>query len=485
MPVQSSANVAKVGTNRLVQLLGQWSEGSGPLYQQLSDQIVELINDGSLRAGEQLPPERALALGLSVSRGTVVRAYEQLANVEVVSRVQGRGTTIAGRAMSAGSNSVEFVGERLWATERTAIDLLKAIPPMLPAVAELVTNIDMAPHAADLEGAEPLGWWSLRESIAALHTRQGLATTPHQILVTSGAQQAISVLAAAMVHPGDVVLGEEDTWPGLIDVVRHLGARYEPVRLDHDGIIIGDLEAKIDRFRPGLLAFNPQHQNPTGSRLPRDRVEAIAALARRHRIPTLEDRVAADLGFDGRHLPAFDEFDTGGYGVIAGSICKVAWPGLRLGWLRADAQVINRLRSHKAVADMFTPALSQLVGLKVLDSYESIVGDRVAQLREAADFVVETLRSKFSDWQFVPPRGGLSVWVTLPDQASASAFAQHASRHGVLIGSGSQFCSSNADCPTIRIPFTEPLDTLAEGLDRLCEAWRTFDRQQSIASAMP
>lgn len=466
-----------MGANRLVQLLGQWSIGDGPLYVQLANRLVAIIEDGSLRADDLLPPERTIAESLAVSRGTVVRALDLLGSNGTVWRVQGSGTRVAGRLLAPGKLTDEFVGERLFAGESAAIDLLKAIPVMLPEVADLVAGIDLSSHASDLNGSEPLGWWSLRECVADLHARQGLPTSPHQILVTSGAQQAISLVVAGMTRPADVVLGEENTWPGLVDAIRSVGGRFEPVRLDHEGLIIDDLEAKIDRFRPSLMAFNPQHQNPTGSRLPSDRVAAVAELARKHRIPVLEDRVAADLGFDRRHLPAIDEYDTGGYGVIAGSICKVVWPGLRLGWIRADAQVINRLRSHKAVADMFTPAISQALGLAVLRRYEPLVEQRLLQLRSAADFTIDTLRTEFEDWTFVEPRGGMSVWVTLPQQVSATAFVQHAGRHGVLIASGREFSSQDADCSNIRIPFTAPGAQLAAGLSRLAEAWRTFDRQ--------
>lgn len=487
MTMISSARSAKVGTNRLVHLLGQWSTGDGPLYRQLADAIHAVIADGSLRATESLPPERVLADTLSVSRGTIVRAYDQLASEGVVSRIQGSGTSVAGRSLvgSSADGSVDaFVGERLWMAEGASVDLLKAIPTMLPEVAALVSEMDLSAHTADLDGAEPLGWWVLRKRIADLHTRQGLPTTPHQILVTSGAQQAISVVVSAMVRAGDVVLGEDHTWPGLIDAIQHVGARYEPVRLDGDGIIIDDLESKIDRFRPALIVLNPQHQNPTGSRLAPERVAAVAALARRHRIPTLEDRVAADLGFDRRHLPAIDEHDTGGYGLLAGSVCKVVWPGLRLGWLRADAQVVNRLRSHKAVADMFTPAISQLLGLAVVERYDDLVEQRLGQLRPAADLVLDTLRTELVEWTHAPVRGGLSVWARMPEHASSSAFVQHAARHGLLIASGRQFSSIDADCPNIRIPFTTHPAALAEGMRRLVEAWRTFDRRPVAATAV-
>jgi DNA-binding transcriptional MocR family regulator len=477
MVTVSSTNSPKVGSNRLVQLLGQWSNGDGPLYRQLAARIGDLIADGSLRASDQLPPERSLATALVVSRGTVVRAFDQLASEGRVVRVQGSGTTVAGRPLEVGPRSGEFVGERLWRSEGSAVDLLMAIPTLLPEVAELVTSIDLTEHVADLDGAEPLGWWKLRERIAELHTRQGLPTTPHQILVTSGAQQAIALVVMSMIRPGDVVLGEDATWPGLVDVVQHAGGRFELIRLDADGIVVGDLEAKIDRFRPSLVAINPQYQNPTGTRLPPERVAAVAALALRHRTPLLEDRVAADLGFDHRHRPAIDEYDTGGYGITAGSICKIAWPGLRLGWLRADAQVINRLRPHKAVADMFTPALSQALGLAVLERYDALVRARVEQLRPGFELVVDRLRTDMSDWSFVAPRGGLSVWATAPDQVSASAFARHAGQHGVLVASGRQFSPVGADCPSIRIPFTAPVAVLAEGMRRLADAWQTFDRR--------
>ncbi len=473
MEHETRAKAPKLGANRVVQLLGQWSNGSGALYRQLAGSLTELIEDGSIRTGDRLPPERTLASSLDVSRGTVVKAFELLEQEGRVDRVQGRGTTVNGSRVSTAQHD-GFVGERLWMADGGALDLAKAIPRLLPGTAALVNQIDLTAHASDLDGGEPLGWWRLRERIAELHTSQGLQTSPHQIMVTSGAQQAIALVINSSVQPGDVVLGEDDTWPGLIDSVRQRGARFEPIKMDHDGIIIADLEAKADRFRPALIALNPQHQNPTGSRLPVDRVRAVAALASRSRVPVIEDRVAADLGFDRRHLPAIDEFDTGGYGITVGSICKVAWPGLRLGWMRADAQVINRIRSHKATLDMFTPALSQLLAIEVIERYDEFVAERLVDLQGSAEVVIERLQKDFPDWSFLPPRGGYSVWATLPGHVSADAFVQAAGLQGVLVVSGRAFCPNNADCSNIRIPYTAPPEVLDKALDRLAETWKTF-----------
>jgi DNA-binding transcriptional MocR family regulator len=193
-------------------------------------------------------------------------------------------------------------------------------------------------------------------------------------------------------------------------------------------------------------------------------------------VPVLEDRVAADLGFDRRHLPAIDEYDTGGYGLVAGSLCKVAWPGLRLGWLRADAQIINRMRSHKAVADMFTPALSQMLGLEIVERYDEFVTARLEQLRPSVDLVVDVLERELPEWSFPSVRGGLSIWARLPEDTSGSAFVHHATRHGVSVASGREFCPNDTDCANIRIPYTAAPDVLAAGMRRLANAWRTFDR---------
>ena len=463
----------------MVQLLGQWSSGSEAIYRQLAHSVATLIDDGSLRTGDRLPAERSLAEALSVSRGTVVKAFDVLESDDKVTRIQGSGTVVNGqRVLNAAHDS--FVGERLWMAEGGALDLMKAIPRLLPGTAELVDRIDLRPYATDLNGSEPLGWWRLRELIAELHTSQGMQTSPHQIMVTSGAQQAIVLVVNSMVQPGDVVLGEDDTWPGLIDAVRHRGARFEPVKMDGDGIIIADLEAKVDRFRPALIVLNPQQQNPTGTRLPLDRVRAVAAVALRYRVPVLEDRVAADLAFDGKHLPAIGEFDTGGYGITVGSICKVAWPGLRLGWMRADAQVINRFRSHKAMSDMFTPALSQLLGIEIIERYDEFVAERLVDLQASAEVVVRRLQEDFPDWSFLPPRGGYSIWVSLPGDVSADAFVQAAGVQGVLVASGRAFCPSDADCSNIRIPFTAPPEVLEAALDRLAETWRMFSAQRLV-----
>jgi DNA-binding transcriptional MocR family regulator len=300
-------------------------------------------------------------------------------------------------------------------------------------------------------------------------------------MVTSGAQQAISLALQAFVHPGDVVLGEEFTWPGLIDGVHHLGARFQSVRMDEHGLDIEDLEAKVARFRPALITLNPQHHNPTCTRLPPERVASIARIAREYRVPVSEDRVAASIAFDHRQLPEIATYETHGHAVTIDSVCKIAWPGLRLGWVRADPQIINLLRPYKAVNDMFSSALSQAAAVSVLDRFDAVTSARIEQLNRRCDLVVDLLRRDLADWSFVRPRGGLSIWVTLPEGTSADAFVQHAGRAGVLVASARQFGTADADSRHLRVPFTAADDVLEAGLHRLARAWGTFDQTTSPA----
>lgn len=483
MMSQSSATPRKLDASELATLLGNWSDGAGPLYGRLADRVASLVVDGTLRAGDRLTPERPLANALAVSRGTVVKAFDRLTADGALSRVQGSGTTVNGNHVAAGRADA-FVGDRLWSDATSSVDLLKAIPTVTQRVLDAVAATRLSDFTADLDSAEPLGWWPLRERIAALYSRYGVTTTPHQIMVTSGAQQGIALAVHALLHPGDVVLSEAYTWPGLIDAVQHVGARIEPVAMDADGIDVDDLERKVVRFRPALVSLNPQHQNPTGTRLSADRVAEVARIAREHRVTVVEDRVAADLAFDGRRLPFIDAHDTGGHGISVGSVCKVAWPGLRLGWMRADPQVVNRLRPHKAVHDMFSSSLGQAAATTILDDYDEFVKARVDELRSRADVVVDALRHEFPDWRFVPPRGGMCVWVALPAGVSSDAFVQHAARFGVQVGSCAQFSASQADTGHLRIPFTSPEDVLAEGMRRLADAWRCFDQAHATPAVI-
>ncbi|MEM9036901.1 MAG: PLP-dependent aminotransferase family protein [Actinomycetota bacterium] len=453
--------------------LGVWSTDDGPLYRLLAAAIEQLIELGALRDGTRLPPERSLAGALSVSRGTVVAAYDELRSAGRVDRVQGSGTTVRSEPERFDPINHTRFGDALRDKPPTSIDLLMAVPRVLPRVVELLGDIDWAAHTSSLDDAEPAGIHPLRARIADRMTADGLATRPEEVLVTAGAQQGIDLVAQVLIRPGDAVLVEEVTWPGLSDTVRRLGGKPHGVTLDEDGLVPEALEAACDRLRPSVIGLNPHHQNPTGTRMPPHRRRRIAQIAADYGVTVIEDRVTSWLAFDGVIPPPLAVHQPTAPHVTIDSINKTAWPGFRLGWVRADAALISELRGARAATDLFTAIPSQLAALRVLDELDDIAAERARQLEDAATVLLTGLAERLPDWEVQAPKGGLVLWVRLPG-VSATAFAQFANRYGVAVGTGREFSSSTIDDEHVRLPFTGPIPELREAVDRLAAAWAAF-----------
>lgn len=454
-------------------MIGLWDRGDGPLYRQLAEAIGALIDAGRLVDAERLPPERVLGAELSISRGTVVSAYALLAERGQVERVQGRGTSVVGQT-GWSDEPVERIGDPLYQSTPRSIDLLLAVPRILERVLDLVGSVNPAAHSSILDDFDPAGNAQLRSRIAELMTADGLTTRSEQVLVSGGAQQGIFLCTMALVEPGDVVLCEEVSWPGLVDSVHRFGGRTYPVPMDEHGIDVDQVRQAVERLRPSMIAVNPHNHNPTSTRLSEARRIALAKIADDYSVPIVEDRVLARLSYDGQTPPplAVHAEKRPGLCITIDSITKVAWPGLRLGWVRADSPFIDRLRSIRATIDLYTPIPSQLAALAVLDDFDGVTADRINELLPKRDLVLDLLTELLPEWRVAPPRGGLVAWVELP-RGSAAAFSDHAARQGVLVANGRQF--GDADDTHLRIPFTASEAEIAEGMLLLAEAWRTFD----------
>ncbi len=479
MTVDSRANPRKLAPSEVAARLGSWSEGGGPLYRRLADSIAALVTDGALGDGDRLPPERTLAVTLSVSRGTVVAAYDLLRRSGTVERVQGSGTVVRAPAASY-RPSADRVGDALFESRDRSVDLLLAVPRIQPRTLEIVGGVRLDDHRALLDCSDPAGAPELRAAIAAHVSRQGVPTTPEQILVTNGAQQSITLIVGLLTRPGDVVLCEAMTWPGLADVARQHGARVHGISMDRDGIRVDELGSAVERLRPALIGLNPHHHNPTGTRLSPVRRERVAAIAADYGVPLVEDRVAAGLAFDRQVPPPLSIHRPDGVHFVADSLNKIAWPGLRIGWVRADPQAIESLRSGRVLVDLFAPLPSQLMALAVLEHYDEILAERLAELESQADALRTAMARLLPEWELGPIRGGLVSWARLPE-GTPSGFADVAARFGVGVAGGREFAAGPTVDQHIRVPFTAPADVLVEGIERLATAWRAFVSDRPIA----
>lgn len=463
----------EVSTEQLAARLGRWTHGDGTLAARLSRGIASLIEGGELGPGVRLPAERALAAAVSVSRGTVVAAYASLTEQDLVERRQGSGTRVSGAGAPVLPGRRPGRGEALFSGVPNAIDLLRTVPQIPELGVQLIRGHQPRLDLALLPETDPAGLPALRELIAEMYRAEGTPTTPEQILVTHGAQQAISLVVNALVGPGDVVLAEEITWPGVTDSVGLRGGTVHGVPMGADGLDVDALEQAMARLRPVLVALNPHHQNPTGTRLPAAARHRVSELAARYGVPVIEDRVVAGISFDGVVPPTLAAERPDAPVLVVESVSKWAWAGLRIGWLRADPVLVRRLRGARQLADQSTSVPGQLLALDLIAHAVELRRENSRVHQRRLHVLEELMAEQLPDWRYRAPRGGLSLWATLP-RGSSTALVRTAAAHGVSIAGSAAFAVSPAHDDHVRLPFTAPDDALAEGVRRLGAAWREY-----------
>ncbi|HEY6481745.1 MAG TPA: PLP-dependent aminotransferase family protein, partial [Streptosporangiaceae bacterium] len=420
--------------------LGRWSSGRGPLPVLLSARLRRLIDEGELPPGEPLPPDRALATALAVGRSTVVAAYEELRREGRIVRRQGSGTRVAGAGQGAAAARTPRpttgapVFLHLLEPRDGVIPLACAAPSAPPrelvdAYAAMLPRL--AATAGDI-GYYPAGHPELRQAIADRYAALGIATGPERILVTGGAQQALSLLASALLVPGDRVLTEAPTYPGALEAFRGEAAVTHGLPVGLTG-----LRAAVREHRPALAYVIPTFHNPTGLVLPPLRRRALAETAVAAGVPLIDDEVLSELAFPGEPVPP-PLASSAGSVISVGSLSKVAWAGLRVGWVRAPEPLIARLTRLRVVGALGGSVPDQLAAARLLPRLGPLIARQAAQREAGHDHLRAGLARYLPDWEAPPVRGGQTLWVRLP-RGDGSSFAQEALQHQVAVLPGSGF----------------------------------------------
>ncbi|WP_019816275.1 aminotransferase-like domain-containing protein [Saccharomonospora saliphila] len=471
----------------LAMLLGDWSTGPGPLYRKLADALARAAEDGALAAGERLPSERELSRSLAVSRATVVTAYEELRTRGVLDRRQGSGTRISGdrrppRADGRVQNgSGTAIMQRLIDGTGPLISLSCAADEGVPEVAralEEVARDDIADLLAD-PGYHPRGLPALRSAVAEHYTAQGLPTSPDEVLITSGAHQALVLLAEVYLRAAPSVVVEAPSWSPCLDIFRQHDADLVPVPLDDEGIEPTALAAALAERNPALVYVMPTFHNPTGRLMSAARRRRVAELAARHGVAVVEDNAyAGDRLTPGDvALPSpLAGYAPRGCETLTVESLKGVWGGLRVGWVRGPVGIIERCARRKAMADLGSPLIEQSVAARLVPRLGEL-GERRARVQLDHCTLLETLLAeRLPEWRWRRPDGGSSLWVALPEGHDAGVFAQLALRHGVEIVPGSMMDPTGRHDSYLRIPFLREPDVLAELVDRLAAAWTELCR---------
>ncbi|MEU8249523.1 PLP-dependent aminotransferase family protein [Nonomuraea sp. NPDC048916] len=464
----------------LVDLLGRWASGRGPLYLLLTARLRALIDDGVLHPGEPLPPDRVLAGRLAVGRGTVVAAYDLLQQEGRVVRRQGSGTRVADWDLPATRAGDGIAANPLLLHILNPPDGVRLLtcaapddPP--PQLAEAYQEaIGRLAGLRDL-GYQPAGNPALREVLAAYYRDRGLPTTAEEIVVTTGAQQALTLLAGALIRPGDTVLTESPTYPGALEAFRHAAAAVRPVSMEPRAL------AASMRERPALVYTVPTARNPTGSIMDAATRRRLAALAGEHDVPLIDDEVCAELCFTGETPPPVAAYTTGEQVITVGSLSKLVWGGMRLGWIRAPVPLASRLARLRAVHDLGGEVMSQFAAVALLRRLDEIRRARVDTLRARHDHLCAELRAHLPSWTFEPALGGQTLWVRLP-RGEAGSFSQVALRHGVAVPPGRSFDPLGGHAEYTRLHFLLPREELTRAVAELVRAWESYDGVRRPAS---
>jgi len=464
-PVNQPATrqAAQVGT-----LLAGWADAShGTLAQQLARALRGAVLAGVLTDGERLPAERSLAAALSVSRSTVTAALDELRADGTVESRQGSGTVV--RSVFART----VVGTRIadHFSSAPGIDLAAGNPPDASHLPPITVDVADLLARGGGPGVQPLGLPALRAALADRHGEHGRLTDPGQVHVTAGAHQAVSLAVRALARPGAPVAVEAVSYPGIFDIIDGIGAHAVPVRSDHAGLVPSDLDRVLTEHTPPVLYLQTGPHNPTGLVPSPGRLLALAEVLDRHDTTVIEDCALAELAFAGRVRPELADLCRRAVVISVGSFSKVAWGGLRVGWLRAPAPFVDRTMYLRLGDDLGTSVPAQLLALQLVPHLDDLAATRRVTLAATVTRAVDLVRADLPDWRLTEPGGGSVLWAELPI-ADTGAYVLLAGRHGVHVAPGSIATPTRTSNPHIRICVDRPWAMVEEGIQRLCLSWR-------------
>ena len=353
----------------------------------------------------------------------------------------------------------------------------------------------------EAHGAEALqystteGYLPLRETIAGNLQRYGILATPDNVLLTSGSQQALDLVAKLLINRGDRVLTEAPTYLGALQAFNVFGAAYETVPVDDDGIRTDLLEEAL-RTGPKFMYILPNSQNPSGVTLSLQRREELVYLSDKYGIPIVEDDPYGQLRYEGQHLPPLvvldrenlrrDEGYTLGNVIYLSTFSKTLAPGLRLGWIVAPVEVIAKLVQLKQGADLHTSTFVQMVAYEVardgfLDEHVKLIRQVYGERRDVMLAAMEETFPQEVTW--TRPHGGLFLWVTMPEGIDCNELLREAIRENVAFVPGDCFYTGGADGHrNMRLNFSNATpDQIREGVRRLAKAVKAQLAKHEVA----
>lgn len=462
------------------------------LTARIARQILEAAGQGLYKPTERLPSERELAEQLAVSRGTITGAYAELEQRGLIRRMQGKGAYLC--ALPAREEAFSWSGKISRfanALDEPVLELLarrcagKVLHPFSAGTPSLevfsrtdyagsIERVLASAMPSALAVAPTEGQWALREALGTW-----LGVQPQNVMITAGAQEGIDLVARCLIEPGDYVVVDSPSYPGTIQSFLSVGARLLSWNV---GWSLGQLEELLLRYRPKLIFTMPTFHNPTGRVMTLKTRLALLDLAKRYRVPIVEDDVYGRTYFGGHPMPAsLSSLDSGSQVIHLSTFSKMLAPGLRIGWLTAPLYMIKQLALIKMRSNLFTGGLNQLALADMIshghmETHLERLRKHHASLCAAA---VEAIRPSVAHGLLScrVPSGGLYLWCKLRFPADMDRFLTLLEERGVSVAPGAAFEPERGHKAALafRLCFTAaPRENLVEGIRILNQTLAEF-----------
>lgn len=484
-----------------------------PLYKQIFDQVVLRIRSRALPPGQRLPPTRSLAEELDTHRNTVVRAYADLETAGFVTSTVGRGTFVAPQPEPPANAPARPAGAMPWAsllssvadaeplrradrygrtpTGRDVVNLTRMQPSADLLPADLLRRC--ADHVLRTEGAKalayapPEGLPRLRALVAQDLANTGVPVGPDDLVITTGSQQGLDLVARALVNPGDVFLVDPMTYTGAINLLTLAGARLVAIPSDAEGPEMLSLSRYRGTGAKGLYLM-PNCRNPTGESVSPARRRALVGWSRETGIPLIEDDYGADLSLTGAPVPpALRGLD--GDVLHLGTFSKKLAPALRVGFLVAPPAVRASIVAIKRAMDLGTSALLQHVLAEFLERgyLRAHLNRTLPEYRARRDALDKALREHAPpSVKWTVPDRGVVMWLSLPKDIDPAVVFEEGLKRGVIVSPSAVFGVDARPAPGIRLVFcAESPKRIAEGGKRVGETLRALIKQRSRGADGP
>jgi 2-aminoadipate transaminase len=313
------------------------------------------------------------------------------------------------------------------------------------------------------------GFPPLREKIAKRMEQVGVFTAPDNILITNGSQQGLDFSGKIFLNPDDIVIVESPSYLGAINAFKAYQCKFLEIPTDDDGMIIEELEKALKANENiKMIYVIPDFQNPSGRTWSLDRRKRLIEIANKYDLPVVEDNPYGELRFEGKRLPSIKSLDTEGRVIFLGTFSKTFCPGLRIGWVCASDEVLNKYILVKQGADFQSNSMSQReldAFLEVYDLDEHI--EKIKKLYKGRrDLMLKTMKEHFpEEVKYTHPEGGLFTWAVLPEHINTRELMQKALKRNVAFVPGGSFFPNGGNENTMRINYSNmPEERIVEGI---------------------